>query len=98
MVTDAELDHTVGIMLLREARRLQLCATPAVLGVLENDSRILPVTRAFAEVKATAMSPGSGLSLATVTAATAGCWWRASSCQRGRRCSPAPIFPATPWG
>jgi pyrroloquinoline quinone biosynthesis protein B len=63
VVTDAELDHTVGIMLLREARRLQLCATPAVLGVLENDSRILPVTRAFAEVKATAMSPGSSLSL-----------------------------------
>lgn len=63
VVTDAELDHTVGILLLREARHLQLCATPAVLQVLEEDSRILPVTRAFAEVKATAMHPGSSLSL-----------------------------------
>ncbi len=63
VLTDAELDHTIGIMLLREARRLQLCATAAVLRVLEEDSRILPVTRAFAEVKATAMTPESAISL-----------------------------------
>ncbi|HXI20476.1 MAG TPA: pyrroloquinoline quinone biosynthesis protein PqqB [Gemmatimonadales bacterium] len=48
--TDAELDHTLGIALLREARQLQLYATPAVLDVLDDDSRILAVTRAFAEV------------------------------------------------
>lgn len=63
VVTDAELDHTVGIVLLREARHLQLCATTAVLRVLEEDSRILPVTRAFAEVRITTMVPGSALSL-----------------------------------
>jgi len=63
VVTDAELDHTVGIVLLREARHLQLCATPSVLRVLEEDSRILPVTRAFAEVRITHMVPGSPLSL-----------------------------------
>lgn len=63
VVTDAELDHTVGIMLLREARHLQLCATMSVLRVLEDDSRILPVTRAFAEVRVTTMVPGSPLSL-----------------------------------
>lgn len=63
MVTDAELDHTLGITLLREARRLQLCATPAVLRVLEDDSRILPVTRAFAEVSATSMLPESPIAL-----------------------------------
>ena len=50
-------------MLLREARALQLCATPRCVAVLENDSRILPVTRAFAEVKATAMSPRPSRSL-----------------------------------
>jgi pyrroloquinoline quinone biosynthesis protein B len=57
VVTDAELDHTVGILLLREGRELQLCATAAVLQVLEDDSRILPVTRAFAQVKVTTMVP-----------------------------------------
>jgi pyrroloquinoline quinone biosynthesis protein B len=50
VTTDAELDHTLGISLLREARHLQLYATPAVTAVLDEDSRILPVTRAFAEV------------------------------------------------
>ena len=30
VATDAELDHTLGIVLLREARHLQLYATPAV--------------------------------------------------------------------
>jgi len=53
VVTDAELDHTLGIVLLREGRKLQLCATRAVRKALEQDSRILPVTRAFAEVKVT---------------------------------------------
>jgi len=50
ITTDAELDHTLGIALLREARSLQLWSTRAVHDVLEEDSRVLPVTRAFAEV------------------------------------------------
>jgi pyrroloquinoline quinone biosynthesis protein B len=50
VVTDAELDHTLGIVLLREGRRLQLWGTCAALATLECDSRLLPVTRAFAEV------------------------------------------------
>jgi pyrroloquinoline quinone biosynthesis protein B len=55
VVTDAELDHTFGIVLLREARHLQLYATGPVRSILERDSRILPVTRAFAEVEVTEM-------------------------------------------
>jgi pyrroloquinoline quinone biosynthesis protein B len=51
VLTDAELDHTLGVVLLREARSLQLWATDAVRQMLEADSRILPVTRAFAEVR-----------------------------------------------
>jgi pyrroloquinoline quinone biosynthesis protein B len=51
VVTDAELDHTLGIVLLREARQLQLYATGAVKTILEEDSRILPVTQAFARVQ-----------------------------------------------
>ncbi len=54
-MTDAELDHSLGLVLLREARHLPLYATPAVVSVLEHDSRILPVTRAFAEVPWTAL-------------------------------------------
>jgi pyrroloquinoline quinone biosynthesis protein B len=50
--TDAELDHTLGIALLREGRRVQVYATHAVLEVLNHDSRILPVTHAFAVVSA----------------------------------------------
>jgi len=50
ILTDAELDHTLGIALLREGRRLRVWATAAVTRTLECDSRILPVTRAFAHV------------------------------------------------
>ncbi len=55
VTTDAELDHTVGLALLREARHLQLYATDAVLSVLNEDSRLLPVTSAFAEVQVTGL-------------------------------------------
>jgi pyrroloquinoline quinone biosynthesis protein B len=51
VATDAELDHTLGIVLLREARHLQLYVTRAVHRILEQDSRILPVTQAFAQVQ-----------------------------------------------
>jgi pyrroloquinoline quinone biosynthesis protein B len=57
VLTDAELDHTLGIVLLREARRLQISATDAVRRVIEDDSRLLPVTRAFAEVSVTELMP-----------------------------------------
>jgi pyrroloquinoline quinone biosynthesis protein B len=53
IATDAELDHTLGIVLLREARRLQLYATTEIRSILEADSRLLPVARAFAEVTVT---------------------------------------------
>jgi pyrroloquinoline quinone biosynthesis protein B len=58
VLTDAELDHTLGIVLLREARRLQLVATDAVRRVIEDDSRILAVTEAFADVTVTELVPG----------------------------------------
>ncbi|MGH7536980.1 MAG: pyrroloquinoline quinone biosynthesis protein PqqB, partial [Gemmatimonadales bacterium] len=55
VLTDAELDHTLGVVLLREARWLQLWMTPAVRQVIEDDSRVLPVTRAFAQVQTHAL-------------------------------------------
>jgi pyrroloquinoline quinone biosynthesis protein B len=53
LVTDAEIDHTLGIVLLREARYLPVYATPAVQSILDRDSRLLPITRAFGEVPVT---------------------------------------------
>ena len=50
LLTDAELDHTLGVVLLREARHLPIFSTAAVCAMLERDSRILPVTRAFCDV------------------------------------------------
>ena len=53
VLTDAELDHTLGLVLLREATELQVAATPAVHadpgGRL---ARCCAVTRAFADVRA----------------------------------------------
>jgi pyrroloquinoline quinone biosynthesis protein B len=56
ILTDAELDHSLGVALLREARRLNLYATRAVSRTLDRDARILPVTRAFADVRVTELS------------------------------------------
>src|SRR6185437_4514797 len=63
VLTDAELDHTLGLVLLREARRLQVAATDAVRRVIEEDSRMLPVTRAFAEITVTELVPDQPLGL-----------------------------------
>src|SRR6185503_15002376 len=53
LVTDAEIDHTLGLVLLREAGRLPVYATSAVQAILECDSRVLPITRAFSDVPLT---------------------------------------------
>jgi pyrroloquinoline quinone biosynthesis protein B len=50
ILTDAELDHTLGLALLREAHALTVHATEAVEHVLEHDSCLLPTTRAFADI------------------------------------------------
>ena len=60
VTTDAELDHTLGIELLREGRVLRLYLTCAVRQVLERDSSILPVTRAFADVDVVELPPLGG--------------------------------------
>jgi pyrroloquinoline quinone biosynthesis protein B len=72
VVTDAELDHTFGIVLLREARHLQLYATTAVRSILEQDSRILPVTQAFAEVVVTELPLDSRVALRYRNGASSG--------------------------
>jgi pyrroloquinoline quinone biosynthesis protein B len=63
VLTDAELDHTLGITLLREGRMLQIVATPAVMHTIDEDSRVLPVTQAFATVKTVEVDLGDPVSL-----------------------------------
>lgn len=63
VLTDAEVDHTLGVVLLREARKLQVAATDAVRRIIEDDSRVLAVTRAFADVCVHELRPGRALGL-----------------------------------
>jgi pyrroloquinoline quinone biosynthesis protein B len=56
VLTDAELDHSLGIVLLREAGRLPVYATSAVAGILDRDSRVLETTRAFSDVPVTTLT------------------------------------------
>jgi len=50
LLTDAEIDHSLGIVLLREAKHLPLYTTTAIQSVLDHDSRMLPLARAFSHV------------------------------------------------
>ena len=63
VLTDAELDHTLGVTLLREGRELQIIATPAVIRTIAEDSRVLPVTQAFAVVQTVEVALGEVMSL-----------------------------------
>jgi pyrroloquinoline quinone biosynthesis protein B len=51
LLTDAELDHTLGLLLLREARRLRLFATPAVHKTLCDGSGILRTLERYCPVE-----------------------------------------------
>ena len=55
VLTDAELDHSLGIVLLREAGQLPIYSTSAVAGILDRDSRVLETTRAFSDVPVTTL-------------------------------------------
>jgi pyrroloquinoline quinone biosynthesis protein B len=53
LLTDAEIDHSLGIVLLREARHLPLYATAAIQSILDLDSGFLPIARTFADMPMT---------------------------------------------
>ncbi len=63
VLTDAELDHSLGLVLLREGRSLHLYATEAVERMVTEDSRLLSVARAFADVRVTRLQVGSATAL-----------------------------------
>lgn len=65
LLTDAELDHTLGLLLLREARAgLSLCATPAVHKTLCDGSGLLRTLERYCRVDWRAVVPGAELPLA----------------------------------
>lgn len=64
LLTDAELDHTLGLLLLREARALRLYATPAVHKTLTDGSGLLRTLERYCPVDWRAVVPGVDIPLA----------------------------------
>jgi pyrroloquinoline quinone biosynthesis protein B len=64
LLTDAELDHTLGLLLLREARALRLYATPAVHKTLSDGSLVLSTVERYCPVEWRPVVPGAELALA----------------------------------
>jgi pyrroloquinoline quinone biosynthesis protein B len=63
LLTDAELDHTLGLLLLREARALRLYATPTVHKTLCDGSGILRTLERYCPVEWRAVVPGADMPL-----------------------------------
>ncbi len=67
LLTDAELDHTLGLLLLREARTLRLYATPTVHKTLcdgTDGSGLLRLLERYCPVEWQAVIPGAAVPLA----------------------------------
>ncbi|MDX2701977.1 pyrroloquinoline quinone biosynthesis protein PqqB [Streptomyces sp. PA03-6a] len=64
LLTDAELDHTLGLLLLREAHALRVYATPAAHKTLCDGSGILSTLQHYCTVEWRAVIPGTDLALA----------------------------------
>lgn len=58
LLTDAELDHTLGLLILREARNLVLHATPAIVTTLRDGSGLLPLLERYCTVEWRPVEPG----------------------------------------
>src|SRR5207344_3360272 len=63
LLTDAELDHTLGLLLLREARSLELHATPAVHETLCGGTGVLATLERYCRVDWHPVTPGVEVSL-----------------------------------
>jgi pyrroloquinoline quinone biosynthesis protein B len=63
LLTDAELDHTLGLLLLREARGVRVRATEPVESVMRNATCILPTVAAYCPVEWSPVVPGAEMSL-----------------------------------
>jgi pyrroloquinoline quinone biosynthesis protein B len=63
LLTDAEIDHTLGLLLLREGQALELHATPAVRETLCDGTAILRTLETYCPVKWRPVVPGADVSL-----------------------------------
>jgi pyrroloquinoline quinone biosynthesis protein B len=64
LLTDAELDHTLGLLLLREADGLRLYTTPAVHKALCDGSGVLRTLERYCPIEWQAVVPGADMPLA----------------------------------
>lgn len=64
LLTDGELDHTLGLLMLREAPGLRLHATAAVHKTLKDGSGLLPVLQRYCQVDWVPVVPGEPIALA----------------------------------
>jgi pyrroloquinoline quinone biosynthesis protein B len=64
LLSDAELDHTLGLLLLREARAVRLYTTPAVHKTLCDGSGLLRLLERYCPVEWRAVVPGADMPLA----------------------------------
>ena len=64
LLTDAELDHTLGLLLLREGRGLELHATEAVRDTLNSGTSLLRTLEAYCPVEWRPVIPGADVPLA----------------------------------
>jgi pyrroloquinoline quinone biosynthesis protein B len=58
VLTDAEFDHTIGLLLLREGATLDVWGTPAVLGILAEDFPVRRLVERYAEFRWRELTPG----------------------------------------
>jgi pyrroloquinoline quinone biosynthesis protein B len=63
LLTDAELDHTLGLLLLREGRGVQLHATPAAHKTLSDGTSLLRTLERYCPVEWYPVVPGAEVSL-----------------------------------
>lgn len=63
LLTDGELDHTLGLLLLREARGVRVGGTTATKDLLRNGSGLLPVLQAYCPVEWTDVVLGADIPL-----------------------------------
>lgn len=64
LLTDAELDHTLGLLLLREGRGLELHATETVRDTLHDGTSLLRTLEAYCPVEWRPVLPGADVPLA----------------------------------
>ncbi|MBV9093130.1 MAG: pyrroloquinoline quinone biosynthesis protein PqqB [Streptosporangiaceae bacterium] len=64
LLTDAELDHTLGLLLLREGRNLEIHATETVRDTLYDGTSLLRTLEAYGPVRWRPVMPGADVPLA----------------------------------